>query len=68
MDKPHALRVLYCDASDQYIKKEVVVYAHGYDSDTATLFETIDRSSGLSSRTQAEKQGLYELARIYART
>jgi hypothetical protein len=63
---PHALRVRYADASEGYAQKEVVVYALGYDRNTATLFEILNRSSDVDNRLAAEEIGRCELARIYA--
>ena len=39
---PHAFRVTFRNADAGYQQDERIVYADGYDADTATLFETLD--------------------------
>ena len=63
---PHALRVSYRNKDDNYDLDEVLVYADGYDGDTATLFESMEFDS-LNDFDLIWKFGRYQLAQAILR-
>ena len=59
--RPHALRVKYDDV-DNGGQNEVLVYNRGFDETTATEFEVLDVSYGVTDPDQAYKAGRYHFA------
>lgn len=60
-DLPHALRVRFVNAAKGWQPGEVVVYDDGYTNSNATRFEALELR-GVTSQTQAWKEGRYHLA------
>lgn len=63
---PHALRVRFINAQKGYAQDEVIVYADGYDKNTAQKYESID-AVGVTSAAQAWRFGRYYLANMMLR-
>lgn len=61
VDRPHALKVGFINAAAGYQEDEVIVYDDGFDETNATIFESFDLP-GCTSRTQAWREGRYQLA------
>lgn len=64
-DLPHALRIKFIDP-DRWEETERVVYADGYDENTATKFESLTLF-GVTDADQAWKIGRYHLAQLILR-
>ena len=58
---PHALKMKFINAEEDYLEDEIIVYDDGYDSSNATRFETIELW-GVTDSDQAWKAGRYHLA------
>ena len=60
IDQPHAFRCRFVDADNNYEQTSITVYADGYDSGTATRFESIE-FPGLTNTTEVTNMALYRL-------
>lgn len=60
VDQPHAVKVTYVD-ENTWDRAETFAYADGYDSNTATVFETLDLV-GCTRGYQAWRDGRYYMA------
>ncbi len=65
-DHPHALRIRYPDEDRKYADNERIVYAPGYDADTATRFEPLD-FFGVTRGDLIDEHGRFQLAQSRAR-
>ncbi|MBP7339641.1 host specificity factor TipJ family phage tail protein, partial [Niveispirillum sp.] len=65
-DIPHALRVRFVDAGNDFETGERIVYDDGYDASTARLFEVLDLP-GITDSDLAWKDGRYHLAQLRLR-
>ena len=63
---PHALKVEFVSPELGYQKGEAVVYAPGYDFNTATIFEEV-KTFGCTNWHMAAQYGMYTLGQIYLR-
>jgi hypothetical protein len=60
VDHPHGLKCRFVNPDEGWQEDEVVVYADGYTSTTASLFEQIDMLS-CTSQKQAWREGRYHM-------
>ena len=66
VDLPHAIRVRFVNEEAGYQQDERIVYADGFDEDTATRFETIE-ALGHTSPTLVFREARYHLATLALR-
>lgn len=65
-DEPHALRVQWIDALNNYIEAETIVYNTGHDALNTTVFEDL-QSFGMTRAEQVLRWGRYMLAQAKLR-
>lgn len=63
---PHALRVRYLNADKNWSQDEAIVYADGYNEDTAEKYESIE-AAGVTNHDQAWRFGRYYMANLILR-
>jgi hypothetical protein len=63
---PHAIRAEYLDESDDFRATETIVYAPGYTSSNATLFQAI-RYNLFTNRTKVRERAEFDLAQMIYR-